>query len=366
MKSSKNKEVLSGVSFITTIFNEQDSIRSFLESLFCQGKMPSEIVVVDGGSTDKTFEVITRLFKEKVRDMDLSVESTSNNGKRHWLKTGVEKKALPIKVKLIQKMGANIPAGRNVAIKNSTGEIICISDAGCRLDGNWLEQITRYYRKDSTDIVGGMNRPLCRNFLQKCLAACIMPAAREINEENYMPSSRNLSFRRNVWAEAGGYPEYMDHGEDMKFNFKLKDKGNTVKFNPGAIVYWEMREGFVQIFQQFFRYAKGDAIGRMYFFRHFVRFASVFIFLAIIFASLYFNMWILAFFIPLLTAYVFKPYRRLFYSYREPESCRFHGFGKLFSVIFIPILLFYIDLAKICGYIYGLFKRIIINKRYNY
>ncbi len=361
MKSRKNKKVLGGVSFITTVFNEQDSICGFLESLLCQDVLPSEIVVVDGGSTDRTFEAAAGFFKEKAKDMDLTIESILSGNIKHVSKTGPGKKTSAIKVKLIKKAGANIPAGRNTAIENSSGEVICVSDAGCLLDENWVEQISGYHREDPADIIGGMNYPLCKNFLQKCLAACIMPAAGEVDPENYMPSSRNLSFKRKAWAEAGGYPEYMDHGEDMKFNFKLRDKGNIIRFNPGAIVHWEMREGFVQIFKQFFRYAKGDAVGRMYPFRHLIRFASILIFSAIIFAALYFNLWILAVLIPLFAIYVFKSYRRLAGSRREAESCRFHGFGRISSIIFIPLLLIYIDLAKICGYIFGLSKRIIIN-----
>ncbi len=361
MKSSHNIKIPESVSFIITVFNEQDSITGFFDSLLCQNVLPSEIVVVDGGSTDKTFEVIAGFFQEKARLMGLGAGQISEGGKKIILKTRARKNGPAIDVLLIQKNGANIPAGRNIAIKNSSGEIICVSDAGCLLDGNWLDQITKSYREDNIDIIGGMNYPLCKDFLQKCLAACIMPSAGEINTEKYMPSSRNLSFRRKAWSGVRGYPEYLDHGEDMKFNFKLREKGNIIKFNPGAVVYWEMRKGFIQIFKQFFRYAKGDAAGRMYLFRHLIRFASALIFAAIIIASLYFNLWILAFFIPLFIAYVFKPYRRLYGSFREPESCRFHGFGRISSVLFIPLLLIYIDIAKSSGYIYGLYKRTIIN-----
>lgn len=360
-----NKKILQGVSFITTVFNEQEGITGFLESLYCQDVLPSEIIVVDGGSTDKTFEAITGFFKEKSKTDGLTAVQVFNSGKRAASKAGARKKGPAVDVLLIQEKGANIPAGRNIAINNSSGEIICISDAGCVLDSKWLERITKDYQDDSADIIGGMNYPLCRDFLQKCLAACIMPSAREVNAEKYMPSSRNLSFKKKAWAGAGGYPEYLDQGEDMKFNFKLREKGNIIKFNPGAIVYWEMRKGFIQIFKQFFRYAKGDAIGRMYLFRHLIRFASALIFTGIIIASIYFNIWMLALFIPLGAAYVFKAYRRAFGSFREPESCRFHGFGRIISLLFIPLLLAYIDIAKTFGYIYGLSKRTIINKRYN-
>src|SRR5665647_3599553 len=79
-----------------------------------------------------------------------------------------------------------------------------------------------------------------------------------------------------------GYPENMDYGEDMKFNFNLKEKGYKILFNPNAIVFWRMRENLSQVFKQFFRYAKGDARGKMYLHRHLIRFSSLIDFLIVL------------------------------------------------------------------------------------
>lgn len=46
------------VSFITTVFNEEKTIGSFLESLFKQTKLPDEVIIVDAGSTDGTISRI--------------------------------------------------------------------------------------------------------------------------------------------------------------------------------------------------------------------------------------------------------------------------------------------------------------------
>ena len=93
------------VSLILTVKNEEKSINILLESILSQNKMPNEIVIVDGGSIDKTIEIIKEY-----------------------------KDSLPIK--LIQKKGINVPRGRNIAIANSKYPIIAVTDGGCRLDQN--------------------------------------------------------------------------------------------------------------------------------------------------------------------------------------------------------------------------------------
>ena len=44
---------------ITTVLNEEETIGDFLKSLSSQTKLPDEIIIVDGGSTDKTLSIIS-------------------------------------------------------------------------------------------------------------------------------------------------------------------------------------------------------------------------------------------------------------------------------------------------------------------
>ena len=194
-----------------------------------------------------------------------------------------------------------------------------------------------------------------------------MPKKEEIKKDKYMPSSRNLSFKRNAWLEVGGYPEIMDYGEDMKFNFNLRSRGYKINYNPEAVVYWKMRDKPAKIFKQFFRYAKGDAIGKMYIHRHLIRFFSLIVLATIIVLSVVFNPWFLLALIILFAIYSFKPYRRINYVWDNPKISsyivlkKYSGIKKILSkiiaIFFIPFLLTYIDLAKLSGYTYGLFYR---------
>jgi len=359
--------ILKKVSFIITLFNEEKDISAFLDSFFEQSALPEEIVIVDGGSTDNTLDVLINYFKKKVKDFDLKLDGNILFDALDRI-AGPDKNSGSINVKIFQVNGARISEGRNFAIKNTMGEIVCVSDSGCILDKDWFLQITKPFQSGrGICVVGGYNYAMAKNFLQSCLAASIMHKKEEIKKDKYMPSSRNLGFKRSAWLEVGGYPEVMDYGEDMKFNFNLRSRGYEINYNPEAIVYWKMRDNLSKIFKQFFRYAKGDALGKMYLYRHLVRFFSLIVPAAIIVLSLVLSPWFLLALIILFGAYSFKPYRRINYIWDNPKISpyillnKYTGIKKILSktiaLFFIPFLLTYIDLAKLSGYIYGLFCR---------
>ena len=371
-KAKMNKNgILNNVSFITTVFNEAGSIRPFLESLAAQAVLPFEIIIVDGGSEDGTYEIILSFFRD-LSQKDFKAENLKAIRKNH--NEGAQARQLHsfesriyenVKVLALQVPGTRISQGRNIAIEKASGKLICVSDAGCILEKDWIGQITIPLLQDPDFcVMGGYNYPLADKFLQACLAVCIIPKKTEIKAESFMPSSRNICFLKSAWEKAGRYPEEMDYGEDMKFNFNLKAGGFKIGFNPAAHVYWNLRSSLCSIFKQFFRYAKGDAVGRMYPKRHLLRFLSLAALAVIIAASAIVSPYfIIALFI-LFAVYSFRPYTRINYVIDNPKisvfiKSRKNALINKFMIAFlIPLLLIYIDTAKLSGYIYGfLFKK---------
>ncbi|HAJ95751.1 MAG TPA: hypothetical protein DCP02_05915 [Actinobacteria bacterium] len=350
-KKEEKNTVLADTSFITTVYNEEDSIVKFLESLRGQTQLPSEIIIVDGGSRDRTFEMIGEFFK------DWSRQKRGDKIKIHINNDKVSPNRSSVAVALIRKEGAGISLGRNTAIMKASGSFISVSDAGCILDPHWIEEINSERSKDSHQITGGMNYAVAGSFLQRMLAVCIMPGLDELRKDRFMPSSRNICFAKADWKKIGGYPEDLDYGEDMKFNFNLKEKGYRLRLNPRAVVYWKMRKDMNGIFRQFFRYAKGDALGRMYPVRHLVRFLSGFVFTAIILMGIFISPWIFLALTILAAAYSYKAYYRMLYRWKGNEGCKLSGISILPAILCVPLLLLYIDTAKVSGYLYGIFKR---------
>lgn len=220
------------ISLISTVLNEEKTIDLFLESILGQTKKPDEIIIVDAGSADKTIQKI-----------------------KNW------QKRLPIK--LIIKPGVNRSQGRNMAIKNAKHQIITVSDAGCILAPNWLEEITKPLKNKRISAVAGNYQPLAQNPFQECLAAYTCADIYQKDKRQFLPSSRSVAFQKKVWEKVGGYPKELNYCEDLVFDQKIKSAGFSFHFSPQAIVYWPQRKTTKEAFRQFYHYAFGD--GQVFF-----------------------------------------------------------------------------------------------------
>lgn len=210
------------VTVICTLRNEAGSLDVLMSSLLNQTVKPAEIVVVDGGSADGTWE--------RLQD---------------WKKLF---KNVGITLKPIQETGANIAKGRNVAIGNASNEWIASIDGGCFARRDWLEKLVE--RK--ADVVSGNFRPLADGFSQKVQAVFV----KRSTSKN--PSSRSVLFRKSCWKRAGGYPEHLYTGEDTLFNARLEEAGCEFKAADDAVVMWRMRSSLSKWLRQFYLYGKGD------------------------------------------------------------------------------------------------------------
>ncbi len=349
--------------FISTIYNEQESLYDFLQSLFGQSAMVSQIIIVDGGSTDRTVEILKKFFMEDVPMVpEQKKPKETANGLKNiiQLRYDLKDQQRYVDVEIYQKKGANISQGRNIAFSKAKNNMIFVSDAGCILDKDWLVSLSaQIIGVEAVGAAGGFSRPITKSFLEDVLSSCIMPELKEIKKEKFMPSSRSLAIRKDVFMDAGGYPEDMDYGEDMKLNFNIKQKGYRIAFSPDAVVYWRMRSDFLQIFKQFFRYAKGDAIGGMYQIRHAIRFGSLALLASIILLAVFIHP-LIALSIPVLfLGYIYQPAVRIVHRIQKKQMRFFYGLALLIPCLLLQM---YIDKAKVIGYLYGLTKR---NNKYN-
>uniref|UniRef100_A0A7C4JQZ3 Glycosyltransferase n=1 Tax=Thermodesulfobacterium geofontis TaxID=1295609 RepID=A0A7C4JQZ3_9BACT len=216
------------VSLVTTVLNERDNIEEFMRSVISQKKKPDEFIIVDGGSTDGTYEILKRYSK-----------------KYKW-------------IKVIQVKGASIGRGRNIAIESSKNEIIACTDAGCILDKNWLDEITKPFKIKNVDVVVGIYRPYCRNDFEYFQGLLVVKDPEKIFGVPSRMSIRSIAFKKECWKKVGKLPESYG-GDDTLFNIKLKDLGCRFYFARRAVVYWRMRKNLCSFAKQFYRYAKGDA-----------------------------------------------------------------------------------------------------------
>ena len=61
-------------------------------------------------------------------------------------------------------------------------------------------------------------------------------------KEEFLPATRSMAFRKEVWKKIGGFDENLSHNEDYAFANKIKKLGFKIKFVQDAVVNWIPRK----------------------------------------------------------------------------------------------------------------------------
>lgn len=292
---------------MATVKDARPHIGPFLDSLAAQTRRPDEAVVVDGGSTDGTWEVL--------RDAP--------------------------GILAIQEPGANISRGRNLGIAKASHDVIAVTDADCILAPDWLERLLEPVGRGA-DVSAGFYQPLPASLLDVCVSAHI-PEPREITR-GWLPSSRSIAFTREAFDAVGGYPEWLRIGEDMFFNHRLREWGAKIETAPEAIAYWRVGDSVADTWRRYAGYAEGDAVASMYPRRHAIRFATYLSLGAVLASRRRLPMALAA---VAGAAYVSKPVGRAWNRLVSPRH-------RAAALVGVPLATAFIDAAKMWGYLRGL------------
>ncbi|HEX6304642.1 MAG TPA: glycosyltransferase [Anaerolineales bacterium] len=219
------------VSLIATVFNEGENAHQWLESLLQQSRLPDEIVIADGGSSDDTVEIIE------------GFALTS-----------------PVEINVIRAPGANIAQGRNIAIRNASHPIVACTDFGCVLDRDWLRHLLLPFELDpGIEVSAGYYRIEEHTNLDRLISHLFDINPQSVDPQAFLPSSRSLAMRKEFWDGAGRYPEWLtDAGEDTLFDFHAKSQVSRWAFVPGAKVFWRAPKSLKKLIRTYYRYAIGD------------------------------------------------------------------------------------------------------------
>ena len=316
-------------SVIATVLNEKGAIERLLKSLDGQSRRPDEVVIADGGSTDGTLSIL-----------------------ESWASSS----SFPLRV--LETPGANISEGRNAAISAASGDLIATTDAGVRLEDNWLEKLLGAFEDEGTgqpvSAVAGWFVPEAQTLFETAMGATVLPQLRDVSPETFLPSSRSVAFRKAAWEACGGYPEWLDYCEDLIFDIRLRDLYGPFAFASEAVVHFRPRGTLKAFFKQYYQYARGDGKADLWRRRHAIRYLTYLVLgpLLVILALIHSPWWWLAL-VAGLAVYTSTPYRRLW-----PMLAPFGVVQRVQAIMLVPVIRVVGDVAKMIGYPVGVVWRL--------
>jgi glycosyltransferase involved in cell wall biosynthesis len=220
------------VSLVVPVRNEEKSLPALLDSVRRQTRRPAEVIVVDGGSTDATVKVARELAAA----------------------SGTE---IALNLRVIEATEATPGRGRNIGIAAARTEWVALTDAGIRLEPDWLECLWEAARADvEVQVVYGNYEASVGSFFERCAALVYLPPKVErAGGRMRGPSIASTLLRREVWEAVGGFPD-LRAAEDLFFMEHIKRLNFKTAYAPRASVWWQLQPTLGKTFRKFVLYSR--------------------------------------------------------------------------------------------------------------
>lgn len=236
------------VSVIVVCYNEEENIGPCLDSLVAQEYPETrfEIIVRDGGSTDRTWEIVMGYANRDAR------------------------------VRLVEDGRREIAAGRNLGVEKARFPHVAFIDADCVAPQEWLRRLAEAFERlhgvdPRVAAVGGTNIPPedSHSFVRAIGVALDSfggsfnsTQGRRFSGEREVESLPNLNvlYCKRAIIEIGGYDESLANmGEDADLNFRLRSQGYRLMFIPDLPVQHKFRSTPWCWLKNMFYYGRGRA-----------------------------------------------------------------------------------------------------------
>ncbi len=223
------------VSVLVPGYNEDKVIEAALISLLKQEYPSFEVIVIDDGSSDNTYDVAQRLAGD-YGNASIRVVRQPNSGKA---------------------------AALNLGIAVAGGELVLCMDADSELVPTAIRRMSRYFVNKNVAAVAGNVKVRNRVNLWTKLQALeyieglnlTRQAQAFLRSVNIIPGPIGM-FRRDILLSVGGY-ETDTFAEDADLTLKLVAYGYAICYEPMAVSMTEAPDALLDLIKQRYRWTRG-------------------------------------------------------------------------------------------------------------
>ncbi|MDZ7727592.1 MAG: glycosyltransferase family 2 protein [Dehalococcoidia bacterium] len=221
------------VSIVIPTLNEEEHITGLLDSLAAQDYGPGlmEIIVADGGSTDRT--------RELVRAYDAPFAN----------------------LQLVDNPRRITTAGLNEGMRVARGDCWIIVGAHSSTRQDFVRQSVEALKRTGAACVGGPIETLGRGDTGKAIAAAMSSPFgvgdarfRYAETEGEVDTVAFGCYHRQVWDVVGDFNEDQDGGDDDEYNTRLRQLGGRIVLVPEIRSSYYARESFQALAKQYWEY----------------------------------------------------------------------------------------------------------------
>lgn len=180
----------SRISVIIPVYNAQDTIEKTIQSITSQSYQNLEIILVNDGSTDSSYEICRRIQSEDSR------------------------------IKIINKENEGVASARNMGVAHATGQYIIHADSDdIVLPNAYLNLINEAHRSNAAVVVGGYYSGFKNNYIEKTPDIEIkdpVSFSRKILENKVHAGLWNKLVKSSLYKDFK-FIEGLDYKEDLIF-----------------------------------------------------------------------------------------------------------------------------------------------------
>ena len=225
---------LPAISVILPVLNEESHLEGAVLSVLSQDyRGPLEIILALGPSRDRTNEIAAKLASQDNR------------------------------VKLLDSPTGKTAAGLNLALAASKSPVVVRVDGHAQIPNNYISLIVEILNKTGAVNVGGVMAAVGTTAFERAVAGAMrsplgVGASRfhTGGEAGEVDTVYLGAFRREALIAIGGFDERFTRAQDWELNFRLRENGGVIYFDPRLHVTYRPRSSVSALAKQYFEYGR--------------------------------------------------------------------------------------------------------------
>ena len=225
---------LPAISVILPVLNEESHLQSAVHSILSQDYQgPIEVILAVGPSHDRTLEIAQEMSRKDSR------------------------------VVLVDSPTGRTAAGLNLALNKSQSPVIVRVDGHAQIPEDYLRLVIEILNSTGAVNVGGVMAAVGTTPFERAVAGAMrsplgVGASRfhTGGEAGEVDTVYLGAFRREALIAIGGFDERFTRAQDWELNFRLRENGGLVYFDPRLHVTYRPRSTVRALAKQYFEYGR--------------------------------------------------------------------------------------------------------------